>query len=65
MHTNPYPPKTKSEDGKAEVPNQRYQDWQDGYTTGLLDGARFLFYDMPRSLGIKIPLLDDFFGKLK
>jgi len=55
----------KGEDGKTEVLNQRYNDWQDGYTTGVLEGARLLLHDIPKSLGIKIPLLDDFFSRLK
>ena len=65
MHVNPFPPKIKSEDGKTEVPNQRYQDWFDGYTTGVLDGGKLIFYDLPKSLGIKVPLLEDFFNRLK
>ena len=65
MLTNPFPPTVKSEDGKTEIPNQRYQDWLDGYTTGVLVGGKLIFYDLPKSLGIKAPLLENFFAGLK
>ena len=65
MIPNPFPPTVKSEDGKTDVPNQRYQDWLDGYTSGLLMGGKLVFYDMPKALGIKLPLLDSFFSRLK
>lgn len=65
MQANPFSPTLKSEDGKTEIPNQRFQDWQDGYLTGLLQGGRLVFYEIPKALGIKLPLVGDFFGKLK
>ena len=65
MHANPFPRTVKSEDGKTEIPNQRYQDWLDGYTTGILIGAKLVFHDIPKLLGIKISFLDGFFSKGK
>jgi len=61
LDKNPFPPKVIGADGKTEVPNQRYNDWQAGYAIGALDAMKAIFCDIPKALGVRLPIISDLF----
>ena len=65
MQENPFPQTIRDETSGIEVPNQRHQDWQAGYATGALDAAKVVLFDIPKALGIRLPIISDFLSKLK
>lgn len=56
-------PETIKEAG-IDVPNQRYQDWMAGYAIAVIDITKIVLVNLPKSLGIKLPVLDNLLRQL-